>query len=405
MLTKNVYIIYPAGYHGNYLKWAIESSDVDMLTSGEAPLNPINTSNSAQWGGVGTSHKSVRIPTHARLVVIRRWIIHNRPSIKKVYVINAGVDDITDQTMCDQIADLLIQDPTGIVIALHSNNDPDIKSYGIINAVTKWPTNVYVSTALGYNDEATGDYDPFNCADSQVFRNNVVENKITFGSCNAPSEDLIENSTNKNEIWFESRRKFQPHEMENGNYPRISGWRDRFFSMSCMDIVSPDLPEKLAMILSNTGISDNFDTSPLQQVHQGYIDIQPNLQWFKSVKLWEETGEIDDYIRSHSIIQAQILKRMIVAANIQELPFFAKTLFLYMYYTLGAEHWPRITSEQDFFSLPEFIQNELLDRGLKLSYTGPSWPEMASLNWRELSIDEINAVYQREKKLFNSSAG
>jgi len=43
MLKKNVYLIYPAGYSGSYLKWAVEISDADKRQA--TPLDPLNNQN------------------------------------------------------------------------------------------------------------------------------------------------------------------------------------------------------------------------------------------------------------------------------------------------------------------------------------------------------------------------
>lgn len=390
MLAKNVYIIYPAGYHGNYFKWAIESSDLDLMGSGEIPEDPINKSTSTKWGGVGTSHKSIRMPTHATYDTIVQWIIYNRPTIKKVYVINAGGDDIPEEKTSHEISNLLIQDPTGIVIHLNNSDDPDVSSYGIINAVIKWPT--YLVATLQCED-----YDPYNCAGNIVFRNRVAKGEIRLGSSNVLSVGAIDKRMAYHEAWFKGRHEYQPHELDPKYYPHNIEWKNRYFAFSCKEVVSEGFPEKVRNLLLSTGISDNYDTTPVEKVHNEFISIQQNLQWFDSVKNWETNGVIDVYIRSHSIIQAEILKRMFKAANMQKSSYDEECRFLQFYYTHHAEGWPYVKNEFDFFSLPERIQTELKELGIQLKYTSTPWPKMASLNWEELSIDEINAVFQEER--------
>ena len=130
MLQKNVYIVYPAGYHGSYVKWAIEVSDLDRRSV--TTLDPLNRSNSISHGGAGTSHGHVRIPTHQSFDDHINWVIRNRPADPTVYIINPSGSNI-----CHGLMQLLIQDPAGIIITINDGNDRVTQSYGRINCVTK----------------------------------------------------------------------------------------------------------------------------------------------------------------------------------------------------------------------------------------------------------------------------
>ena len=56
---------------------------------------------------------------------------------------------------------------------------------------------------------------------------------------------------------------------------------------------------------------DDWDTSYVEEYHQNYINAQPNLQWFESFDNWCKTGELDEYLTSHIIIEAQLIKYML----------------------------------------------------------------------------------------------
>ena len=112
MLQKNVYVVYPAGYHGSYVKWAIEVSDLDRRAV--TVLDPLNRTSSVSHGGPGTSHGHVRIPTHQGFDAHTSWVIRNRPTDPTVYIINPSGDNIYHV-----IVQLLQQDPAGIIITIN----------------------------------------------------------------------------------------------------------------------------------------------------------------------------------------------------------------------------------------------------------------------------------------------
>ena len=60
MLIKNVYILYPAGWGGTFIDWAINASDVD--NSKFTVANPVTVNTTAETGGAGTAHLHKKIP-------------------------------------------------------------------------------------------------------------------------------------------------------------------------------------------------------------------------------------------------------------------------------------------------------------------------------------------------------
>jgi len=296
MLNKNVYIIYPAGFHGSYVKWAIESSDP---ANKSITKNPINTVKSTAFGGVGTAHHFERLPTHQSFDLTVLWIMYNQPQDKRVYLINSGVGrTIVSKT----ISDLLLYDRDGIIISIHDNDDELYSSYGKINCVTKWPTFMLATKSDWYSG-----FDAFDCAKDRKFRNYIVKNDF-LGSCGPPNLGDIDRYLDEYACWYKVRNQYQPHEVNLDNYPPRPVIADRLFDLSLEDIIFGNFQEKISDIIRSTNLMDNLDFSNLNAIHDQYIDTQPNLQWFESIKHWQKTKTMDDYLCSHSVIESQLIK-------------------------------------------------------------------------------------------------
>ena len=70
-------------------------------------------------------------------------------------------------------------------------------------------------------------------------------------------------------------------------------------------------PDILENILATSNLSDSYNTSQVREIHQSFIDTQPNLKWFSSIKNWRETGALDEFLLSHSCIQGMVLKEIL----------------------------------------------------------------------------------------------
>jgi hypothetical protein len=128
--------------------------------------------------------------------------------------------------------------------------------------------------------------------------------------------DYLEKLVTLHSEWVALRTADQPHEMITGQY-NTSTDLSRVFDINVLDVVSGKFPSILTDILAQTQLSDNFSTDYLQEFHQNYIDAQPNLQWFASIAKFNETGVLDQYLLSHSYIQASVL---LLLAKVQALP-------------------------------------------------------------------------------------
>lgn len=303
MLTKNVYILYPAGYSGSYIHWAINITDYN--NSQFTIKDPINSSDSKKFGGIGTSHLHTRIPSHQGLMETLHWKIVNKDNDTKIYLINIH----PDRDNAKIIKELMMSDPTGIFINIHDNSDFLIQSYGFINCVIKWPSFLYV-TAFN-NFKLHEQFDIFNCKDDIIFRNYCVENMNIL--CNNPPIDFLQLTEylKRRKEWFNRRSSLQYHEINENYYITNYEIENRIFELSCYDIVTDKFPNILKNIFLESNLSNNFDFDYLENFHYNYIKSQKNLQWFESFNKWQRDGVIDDYLNSHSIIAAILINFMI----------------------------------------------------------------------------------------------
>ena len=391
MLKKNVYILYPAGYHGNYVKWSIEVSDPSNT---KITKNPINTTTTIQYGGVGTSHVHSRIPSHQGFFTHQIWMMYNQPQDRRIYLINT-VDPKAD--ISRNVATLLLQDPTGIVINLHDDDDEDFAAYGKINCITKWPTFIPAWQAALTTKEVFHDgFDPFNCSRDREFRNHIVKHNF-LGSCGKPNIDLIEKELDLYHDWFLVRNEYQPHEVNYDTYPRRPDISQRFFDISLREILSPEFPEKIKSLTERTGLFDKVDTSPIAAIHSEYVGIQPNLPWFDSIKQWKKTQRLDDYLLSHSVIEAELISRIMADSHIA---FFSKDQLVSWavgYNLIKDPAWPAINDPKEFYDLSSEIQRELIEvYNYQPLYSGQPRSELYEIEWEKLSTEDINEIYSND---------
>lgn len=405
MLKKNVYIVYLAGYHGSYLKWAVEVSDIDRRATVE--LDPLNKSSSSTFGGVGTSHGHHRIPTHQDFDLHTNWVIRNRPQQPIVYIINpAGIGN-TMRSLCYNITQLLLQDPTGVVISINDGNNWLDKSYGRINCVTKWPTMLAAKHASsGQPIVPHQGFDPFDCANDRQFRNcmvsdvNALTNNIGNQCASSPLDfDLLDLEVARYNNWYALRNQHQPHEVNEQTYISQLDYTNRVYEFNIRDIPSNSFLPQLRHILETAEISDNFDLDIVENYHNTYISAQPNLQWFDSVAHWEQTGEVDTYLTSHSIIEAELLREILTRADIQhKRSNIDHDNWRNFYNKVRGPDWPEMPStEAEFFKLPNWVQEEILVTfGYKLEFQIAPDSIMPALDWQNMSLKDVNQVYQSE---------
>lgn len=314
MIDRNIYIFYPAGWHGSYLRWALEVSDQDRVRERKVILDPINHSDqSGQHGGLGTSHLHTRIPTHQGWEFHRNWQILNRPSEPLIYLISPGTED----NLPKKISEVLYSDPNPIIIVIHHNDDPLTESFGHIQGVTKWPvwmeTMPFQSSIRGryhLNNIFQSDFDPYDCAHNLMFRDFLVVADYLYSLGPLDREQLQKNIEKYQKI-YSIRNRVTPHEVNDQTY--ISNYDPDFNNIIEIDlknIVSDNFPEQLTVLVDRYRISNNWNSDILQQRHGDFIQAQKNLQWFDSIRAWQETGLLDDYLQSHSVIESQVMREI-----------------------------------------------------------------------------------------------
>ena len=380
--------MYPPGYSGSYINWAINISDTDLHA--DTVKNPINKTNTIQFGDTGTSHLHLRIPTHQDVYSHMAWVIKNKPDHNKVYILN----DCTPH-IYHTISYIMQYDPTGIFVNIHHNNDNLVQSYGNINGIIKWPTYGAAHYVLSsrYNNCA----EPNWFESSIEYRNFIVSNYETFYKHNSPIDhDELFRITHRIEDWYNIRNKLQPHEVNESMYVTDYSLKYRVFELSCLDIASDRFPAWLDNFFKVSKASDTYATDYIFDFHPNYVNTQKHLQWFNSFSQWEQTGDLDQYLTSHCAIEAQIIIKIFKKSKVTSIAADVAKNWAEFYNNVRSEHWPMIPgkNEHEYYALPAKIQQELINLGYMLSsdikadiYCG----------WETLTTEEINQLYQTTK--------
>ena len=389
MLTKNIYILYPAGYSGSYINWAINISDKDLHSS--TVKSPVNESTSAQFGGQGTAHNHVRIPTHQGIYHHLSWIIYNRPTDKKIYVINEGSGHVYSS-----ISWIMQSDPDGVFIIVHNNNDPDIDAYGTINCITKWPT---YGAAMIYQHPLVEE--KFSWTEStRTYRNFIVKNHSNFfRHMEKPNYNALAHQVSRSSEWYKIRNNLQPHEVNELTYVTDFSLDNRIFDISCHDVASDYFPQWLENFMSNSRVSDAYDCDYVTNYQDNYVKSQQNLKWFDSIREWEDTGKLNSYLSSHCGIEAHVIMRIFKNSNRHLLSEVQQSTWINFYYKIKDPSWPSIYDEHDFYTLPKQIQDEILQQfSYKFNVLDSPDTAILQLDWESASTEEINQVYQNTKQ-------
>lgn len=390
MLLKNVYLLYAPGHCGSYVNWAINISDLDSRAV--TVPDPINTTVSTKFGGLGTSHHHIRIPSHQPYRMTVNWMLLNRPKDPKVYIINetnSAKNSAADFT----ISQILQHDPQGIIIAITNQNDWKITSYGYINGILKWPTRIFSWCKL---NEIEVPFDPFDCADNQLARNWFVSKDPLLESSNPLNIDNVIALTKNYLDWYHSRNSLQPHEVNNKTYLDKIDINDRIFELNCLDICSDKFIAQFSNIMKQSGASDNFDLDYLAQFHYQYCKAQKNLQWFDSINEWLLTGKLDEYLLSHSCIEACVIKHIFNELELSRFTEFDPSWIQYYYNNIKGQSWPFCSNERQFYLLPDQIKMEMIEKfsyqPLNEKFLDPVI--MLRDNWEHMSTQQINQIYK-----------
>lgn len=404
MLKKNVYLLFPAGYSGNYVNWAISISDDSLKNT--TVLNPINITNSNKFGGQGTSHLHQRIPTHMAIADHMVWVAYNRPTENNIYVIFTETDSISMT-----IGSICRYEKDPVFIIIHDDGDTDTRTYGNLNALTKWPTYMHTIQKMynfriknreperreSNNEQVETDYDFFNAGSDINIRNAIASGEfkwpIALDPLNKNTKEKYSLEIKRSKLWYETRSALQPHELPKS----VHLIRDELplgsiFQLSCRDVADVHFPDILENILEKSGCSDNFNTSHVREIHQNYIDSQQNLKWFSSIQQWRETGVLDPYLTSNYCIEGFVIREILKEIGYSKYTIAQHKLWSTFYNNVADQSWPQCEHEYEYLGLPERIQNELLNKfNYKVNESLIIMKEFA--NWRTLSLNDINNMY------------
>lgn len=405
MLSKNVYLLYPAGYAGNFVSWAINASDNDL--SKNTVSSPVYTGQDPKYGANGTSHLHHRTPTHQSIWQHLPWMILNNPQNPQTYVINCCNNNIAFT-----ISSILMYDPDPVFIVIHDNDDPDIRSYGQINCITKWP--VYFSAYYAHQGEDLT-FDPFNYATDKNFRNLIATNQSGLQELSPVAGNNLEKIKKEymqNMAWYHTRNSVNPHEVNQDQYLIKSEFPNHcIFQFNCADIVDNKFISILEKILQDSACSSGFDVSRIQHGHEQYIKAQKNLEWFESIDLWKQTGQLSSYLTSHAGIEGQVVFNILkdcwaIDKNIKFRQDSGQQHLTWQifYKNVKDSSWPDCEREQDFDLLPDHVQNELVSnfKYVPLASRDRARAECrrALLDWKNMTLEQINKIYQSYKPDF-----
>lgn len=317
MLVKNIYLLYPAGYSGNYVNWAICRSDHDL--SRITVTDPLNTTNSRQLGSAGTAHHHHRLPTHMAIPDLLIWIAKNRPQTPQTYVVFT-----TDLSLAHTIDSICRIDPDPVFIVIHDDNDLDIRIYGHLNAMLKWPTYFHMRQELSnfeakiLNSGTITDFDFFSAGDRREIRNAIAQNQIPWLVHLCPldqdSSKRCRADIQKTKLWFDIRHSLQPHELPvNMHLVRDDLPYDSIFQLSCRDVASMAFIDFIKDFLTRSGCSDGWSVDPVCEYHQNYINAQVNLAWFQAMETWkhQESAELTEFLISNQVVEGFVIREIL----------------------------------------------------------------------------------------------
>jgi hypothetical protein len=292
MLTKNIYILYPAGYMGTYLNWIISISDRD-LEKVTVP-NPLTDSNNA--------HQHIKKPTHQSWDKTLTWIAYNRPEEKLIYSINCREDNNYRVHAAFAAQNILRMDSDPVIINLHDHGQLDLIKFGAISMFTKWPS--YMSANAVWHD----DYDPGSDSDIIKARNWLYSNWQTSNPGNPKiNVDEILYNLNAHKKWFDIKTKVAAMEVNTEQYHIPLDISDKnIYDIGIDEIVSDNFIDTFGKILEESQCG-NFDFSYADKFHCQYQSKQSTLAWFDAIGLARNEHKFSQWFNTNAITQSMFL--------------------------------------------------------------------------------------------------
>ena len=305
MLNKNIYLIYPAGYSGSYVSWCLSKSEESLKDS--TVNNPINTSQTEKYGGLGTSHLHHRYPTHCGIDQLVFWLILNQPKDKKIYLIN-GWDNYW---LIKSVYNIIGFDRDPVIIQI-SAEDKHYNQLGHINAITKWPLYFEIQEIFKVHN-----IDVYNLDNTSLHHRNVfvkyyndiftMPNKLDFNKAEGMPNMPYHVSGYRQ--WYNLRNKNNPHEVNEEQFAKPSNPVDYYHHLDLSEIYKETFIDKLSSIVKDKNAGD-FDFEYAKSFHNNYIEAQQHLRFIDEINEFKKTKVLTAYLDSHPLIQAIVIKEI-----------------------------------------------------------------------------------------------
>jgi len=310
MFKKNIYLLYPAGYCGTYINWALHRSEQTM--SATTVDNPINTNSNSlsELGGYGSAHRHIKSPSHQTFYHHLRWMLYNRPTDTRIYSLGVFDSDDYGTRAAFAMQFILRSDPECFFINLHHGNDLDTKKYGAINNLHKWPVS-FVANKFWKQHHIDGTRD--DTVIDLAVRNNLIEYWASEFPMNGPmNRNEVEINLNNGRAWFEIRHDRNPNEIKREEYltpDSTDAWQN-FCEFDIKDILQPNFVDHLeqAIAKSNTG---TYDFSYVRKFHDTYVANQQSAQWFADIENFRRTGQCSKYLLHSNLTQAFVVEEVL----------------------------------------------------------------------------------------------
>lgn len=320
MLKKNIYIVYPAGYAGSYLRWCLRKSE--KSTASNTLDNPINNSANEKYGGAGTVHLELRKPTHASIDHIMYWNNLHQPKEKLIYLVNAWNNLWRSRTFTH----ILNMDRDPVII--HITDDyRDSRELGNLNAITKWP----LVFEIQFQHQRFG-IDFYNIEDSLYVRNTFVNHfdTIFFSSPSMKFDidkkvSVLDADTNPRLFaqsdffyylqefqnqWYTVRNNKTPHEVNGEEFITPYNVPKNYYSIDLQEIYKNNFASKIEHIMEKCDAGD-YDFSYVKDFHSQYVNCQSNLQYINEINSFRENKNLTSYLNSHPYLKAMLIREML----------------------------------------------------------------------------------------------
>jgi len=319
MLKNNFYILCPPGYFGTYINWIILKSN--KSTASTTVNNPINSVTSQAFGGSGTAHGHIKIPTHMMWTRVLAWRALNPQTVNRVFTVDAS-ETVEDQVHnflhprsvkieCASVSlsGLHQADRTPVFINLYSDTDLGYR-LGVIHQILKWPSSFkagfLVTEAI---NQYRKNFDPFNCNTREDRNFFVNHGDWLFRTNTKLSDQLVDRMTNTMNFWASTRHELHPQEVHLEEF--ISEFNAKISNINITEILSPDFLDILIDRLASSGVDLlDFDFEFCRDFHSQFVAAQTTARWFDDVQVVRETRTVPEFLDSHAVISAMLLKHL-----------------------------------------------------------------------------------------------